>query len=168
MPQTPAEAPFIIRASRPSDAEAITALVNLPGFRWGTLRLPFQTVEETSCRWKSASAQTTQLVAERDGAIIGDLGLTRFQGRRAHCGTIGMGIHDDFAGQGVGSALLAAAIDLADNWLALLRLELCVFTDNQPALALYRKFGFEIEGTHRNFAFRNGTYADAYAMARLR
>jgi putative acetyltransferase len=40
--------------------------------------------------------------------------------------------------------------------------------DNAPAIALYEKFGFEAEGTHRYFAFRNGEYVDAYSMARLR
>ena len=37
----------------------------------------------------------------------------------------------------------------------------------KPALALYRKFGFVIEGTCRAHAFRDGRYADTYAMARL-
>jgi len=67
----------------------------------------------------------------------------------------------------VGTALLAAAIDIADNWMGYRRLELTVYTDNAAAIALYRKFGFEIEGTHRGYAFRNGAYVDAHTMARL-
>ena len=43
-----------------------------------------------------------------------------------------------------------------------------VYADNAPAIALYEKFGFEIEGTHRRFAYRNGEYVDAHIMARLR
>ena len=39
--------------------------------------------------------------------------------------------------------------------------------DNQHAIALYQKYGFEIEGTHRAFAFRAGQYADGLSMARL-
>jgi L-phenylalanine/L-methionine N-acetyltransferase len=35
-------------------------------------------------------------------------------------------------------------------------------------MALYEKFGFEIEGTHRRYAFRKGEYVDAYSMARLK
>jgi putative acetyltransferase len=81
---------------------------------------------------------------------------------------VGMTVHDNFQGQGVGTALLAAILDLADNWLGLRRIELHVYTDNAPAIHLYQKFGFEIEGTARHYAFRAGEYADAYAMARLR
>ncbi len=81
---------------------------------------------------------------------------------------LGMAVHDDFQGQGIGSALVTSALDLADNWLGLLRIELQVFVDNAAAVHLYKKFGFEIEGTLRDFALRGGAYVDAYAMARLR
>ena len=63
---------------------------------------------------------------------------------------------------------MQAAVDLADKWLNLARLELEVYTDNEPAIRLYKKFGFVIEGTLVRFAFRDGQYADGYAMARLR
>jgi putative acetyltransferase len=39
---------------------------------------------------------------------------------------------------------------------------------NAAGVALYERFGFEIVGTHRRFAFRNGEYVDAYSMARVR
>jgi putative acetyltransferase len=64
--------------------------------------------------------------------------------------------------------LMRAALDLADNWLNLTRIELTVYVDNSSAVALYKRFGFEIEGTHRRYAFRNGEYVDAYSMARIR
>jgi putative acetyltransferase len=79
-----------------------------------------------------------------------------------------MGVHDDFIGRGIGAALLGELVEAADNWLAITRLELTVFTDNIPAIRLYEKFGFETEGTHKAFAFRHGIYADVFAMARLR
>jgi putative acetyltransferase len=63
---------------------------------------------------------------------------------------------------------MAAMIDLADNWLGIHRIELSVYTDNAPAVHLYEKFGFAIEGTARQFALRGGEYVDAYYMARLR
>jgi len=63
---------------------------------------------------------------------------------------------------------MAAIIDAADNWLNLRRLELTVYVDNEPAIRLYRKFGFEIEGTRRADVFRDGRFVDSFAMARLR
>jgi RimJ/RimL family protein N-acetyltransferase len=35
-------------------------------------------------------------------------------------------------------------------------------------IALYEKFGYEIDGTHYRFAFRHGEYVDAYSMARIK
>ena len=64
--------------------------------------------------------------------------------------------------------MMGVCLDLADNWLNLTRLDLCVYVDNSPAIVLYKKFGFDIEGTHRRFAYRNGEYVDAHVMARLR
>ena len=50
-------------------------------------------------------------------------------------------------GCGIG-ALMREMIDLCDNWLRVERIELTVFADNAPAIAVY-KYGFEIEGTGR-------------------
>jgi L-phenylalanine/L-methionine N-acetyltransferase len=82
-----------------------------------------------------------------------------------HSGHFGMAVPDDWQGKGVGTELLKAALDLADNWLGLTRLDLRAYVDNAAAIALYEKFGFEREGTHGRFAFRGGEYVDAHVMA---
>ncbi len=157
-----------IRAAAPSDAEGIALIANLPGFRAGTLRLPFQNIEETR-RWLEKPApDAIKLVAILEDQIVGNAGLQRHSGRQIHTAHIGMGVHDDFVGQGIGSALLGALVDTADNWLAIKRLELTVYVDNAPAIGLYQKFGFETEGRLRAFGFRNGDYVDAFTMARIR
>jgi putative acetyltransferase len=79
-----------------------------------------------------------------------------------------MAVHDDYHGRGVGTALMVACLDLADNWLNLHRVDLDVYVDNEPALRLYKKFGFVIEGRLVDYAFRDGAYVDVYMMARLR
>ncbi len=76
-------------------------------------------------------------------------------------------VHDDYQGQGIGSKLVEAALDLAENWLNLKRIELTVYTDNAPAIHLYEKYSFVIEGTMRKYAFRDGQYVDVYAMAKI-
>jgi putative acetyltransferase len=77
-------------------------------------------------------------------------------------------VHPDYWGIGIGSQLMSAILDIADNWLNLTRVELEVNTDNPVAVRLYEKFGFEIEGTHKLHAFGNGRWADSYFMSRLR
>ena len=98
---------------------------------------------------------------------MGFVNLQTFSDRRAHVGSIGIFVHDDYQNQGIGSQLMAAIIDLAENWLNLKRLELIVNTDNPSAIRLYEKFGFEKEGTLRKNAFRDGAYIDAYTMAKV-
>lgn len=136
----------------------------------GTLQLPLRSVEDTRKYLANLPAGDIQLVACVRGRIVGGIGLHRgaLRPRRQHVGNIGISIHDDWVGRGIGTALLRAAIDLADNWLGLRRLELTVYPDNSRAIALYERFGFVVEGRHRDYALRDGGYVDALAMARLR
>ncbi len=158
-----------IRAMREDDLAAVTAIRNLPRARWGTLAVPFESVELWRRRRAILPAPAAQLLAIVGGQVVGEvfLGASR-PARRAHAAGVGIMVHDDWHGRGIGTALFAAMTDLADNWLGLRRLELEVYTDNAPALALYKKFGFEIEATLTRDAFRDGAFVDSHAMARLR
>jgi putative acetyltransferase len=159
---------FVIRASRIEDAAGLAEMHGQPRFRWGTLRPRYPSVDAVRKWLETRPLDNPHIVAELEGRIVGDAVLDLGKGRRGHAATIGMGVHDAFAGRGIGTALMAALIDTADNWLNLTRLELTVWTDNVPAQALYRKFGFVEEGVLRAYAYRDGAYADALAMARLR
>ena len=162
---------IIIRRTEPNDYEAVRRIFDCPGVIRGTLQLPFPSAEFWRKRLAEPPEGLFSLVAcVENNEVVGQLALTTFphQPRRRHVGQIGMMVRDDWQGKGVGTALLQAAVDLADNWLNLARLELTVFTDNTNAIRLYEKFGFTIEGTLVNFAFREGLYADTYTMARLR
>lgn len=161
---------LLIRHAEPGDYEGMRDVMAQPRAMAGTLQLPFPSLELWKKRLAEQKDTDKLLVAEIDGRIVGNLGLhpAAAQLRRRHAYAVGMAVHDEFAGRGVGSALMAAAIDLADNWLQIQRLELTVYVDNAPAIALYRKFGFEIEGTHKRYAFREGAYTDSHTMARIR
>lgn len=159
---------LVIRASRVEDAQAMTELASLPGFRAGTLRLPYSRVEQTR-RWlEGQDSDTVNLMAVLDGKIVGNAGLNRHAGRRNHAAGIGIGVHDDFVGRGIGRALIGELVEVADNWLDLKRLELNVYTDNAVAIRLYESFGFTREGIFVGYAFRDGSYVDSMAMARVR
>ena len=159
-----------IRAAEPGDFEALRETMTQPIAQAQTMQLPYASLE----LWKKRLAETPVsdhiLVAEIDGKVVGNLGLHGMANRprRRHVGALGIVVHDAWHRRGVGTALVNAAIDLADNWLQYTRLELTVFVDNAGALALYRKCGFEIEGTLRQYVFRDGDFVDAYTMARLK
>jgi putative acetyltransferase len=156
-----------IRAREPSDWEEIAALTELAKVRWGTLRLPYTRKEQWRKWMENTPEERTGIVAVLDTRIVGSADIFQYKGRRRHAGDIGMAVHDDFQRRGIGSALMAALIDVADNWLDLKRLELTVYADNATAIRLYQKFGFEVEGTLRGYAFRAGRYVDSLFMARL-
>jgi putative acetyltransferase len=165
MPEPPDN--ILIRAMEPADLPDITEAWNQPQAYAGTLQLPFTSLEARQQR-HAAHSGSTRLVAVIDGKAIGMIFLAREENRRSHVGSIGMAVHDAYSGRGAGTALMAAVVDLADNWLNLKRLELSVYADNARAIALYERFGFEHEGLLRAYAWRNGQYADAATMARLR
>ncbi len=162
----PAEA-ALIRAVRFEDAEAIAAMRSLPGVRHGTLALPFPMVEISRTWLENLPKGDLYIVAEQAGAVVGNASLNRRQNRRSHCATIGLSVHDAHVSRGIGTALMAALVDAADQWLGLLRLELQVNCDNTPALALYRRFGFVVEGRLVADIFRDGQYIDCFTMGRL-
>ncbi len=160
-----------IRTIRMEDAEDLLALSNLPGVRWGTTRTGAMTIMEER-RWLegfAASADRYGFGAEMDGRLIGFIHLGVLGGPRLrHVAAIGMSVHDAYVGRGIGSRLLAAMLDLADNWLGIHRVQLDVIVDNAPAVRLYEKFGFVREGTMHEYVLREGRYVDCYMMARIR
>jgi len=158
-----------VRKAESADAEAIRKCYTSPQVVRNTLQLPYRSLESVRDFLNKSGENDHILVAIVDGEVVGVIGLhTSSKPRVNHRGEIGMMVRDDWQGKGVGAAIMRAVIDLADKWLNLTRIELTVVTDNEPAIALYRKFGFEIEGTLRKYAFCDGKFIDAYAMARVK
>ena len=158
-----------IRAVRNDDYQDLHQVYTCPGVMRNTLGLPYVSLDFWKERTENRSPNDHVLVAEVDGRVVGSINLHCGVNRMVHSAGFGMGIHDDFQGQGIGTQLIEAMLDLAENWPNIRRIELQVYTDNEPGIALYKKFGFEVEGIHKDFAFREGQYVvDAYSMARLR
>jgi putative acetyltransferase len=158
----------VIRRATAADAPGFTRMFEYPGAYSGTLQLPWPSSELWAGRLASPADERISLVALIDDEIVGQASLHLEKNmRRRHAASVGIGVADPFAGQGIGTLLMAELVKLADNWLHLLRLELTVFVDNAGAQALYRKFGFEVEGRHRAYAMRDGVLMDVVAMARL-
>jgi RimJ/RimL family protein N-acetyltransferase len=110
---------------------------------------------------------STTFVAEHNRQLVGYLEASGGQFRRnRHSVYIVIGILQDFTGQGIGGQLFAALEEWAQQK-SITRLELTVMTHNQAGLALYRKRGFEIEGTKKHSLLVNNQYVDEYYMTKL-
>ncbi|QSX37924.1 GNAT family N-acetyltransferase [Shewanella sedimentimangrovi] len=158
-----------LRHSEDSDAAAVRAIYAQPSCFASTLQAPFPSLARWQQRLGSLPDNCYSLVAEIDGEVVGQIGMEVCTApRRKHVANMGMAVSEDFQGIGVGSALLAAMMDLAHNWLAVRRIELEVYTDNHAAIRLYKRHGFVIEGEAIGYGFRNGEYVDAFLMASLR
>lgn len=160
---------IVIRPLRVTDTDDIYELTHMPNVLWGTSLLPSTTLD----MWRQRIEQWVQdqqqhvFVTEIQNKAVGMISVHVLEGRSHHVARLGMAVHDKFQGQGLGKMLMLTALDLADNWLNLMRLELDVYVDNERAIRLYKNFDFEIEGRLRNKTFRGGSYIDSYLMARL-
>lgn len=110
---------------------------------------------------------STIFVAENDRVLAGYLfAIGGSTVRTMHSAYIVIGLAERHRGQGIGTALFQQL----DEWAKkkrISRLELTAVTENQAGVALYKKSGFEIEGTKRNSLIINGTFYDEYYMSKL-
>jgi L-phenylalanine/L-methionine N-acetyltransferase len=161
-----------IRRAAPNDAAAFARIMGDPAVYPGTMQMPYADEEAWRARLldnSSPGKTDLALVAELGGEVVGTASLHPVgpQLRRRHAWVLGIAVAPQAQRQGVGAALMAALCDYADRWAGALRIELNVYADNHGAIALYKKFGFLLEGTHRGHALRDGAYVDSLSMARL-
>lgn len=166
---------IIVREATPSDAAALLAhlraLATEPG-----INIPLAadeittTVEQEKALLAdiAASERAIMLVAQAEGALVGELSLKAISPRRAvrHVGTLGMSVRADWRHKGVGRALMTDALEWAPT-AGITRIELYVYARNAPAIALYEKFGFAVEGRRKGFIREGDAYLDDLVMAKL-
>lgn len=161
---------FIIRPAEPGDAEKMLSYLNQAGGETDNLLFGKEGVpitvqqEEDLIREMNSSPNSQMFIAYSNGQIIGIASIRGSRPRRiAHRGEIGLSVLKDFWGLGIGSKLMDELISFARSKdIEIITLE--VRSDNDRAIRLYEKFGFEKFGTYRQFFKIEGHYHDAEYM----
>lgn len=126
-----------------------------------------QSSKELELKNMKKSENSTIFVVEKGNNLVGYLVVMGGTARRTkHAVYIVIGILKDYRGQGIGTKLFVRLEEWARDR-GLHRLELTTVTKNGPGVALYKKMGFEIEGTKRDSLFIDGEYVDEYYMSKL-
>jgi putative acetyltransferase len=163
----------MIRGQRSDDWESLYALLSQNAVIRNSLELPYPAEDTIRDRFGSPPPHTHVLVAEAGlpsgrRQIVGVAWLRVLTRRRRHIGVLSLVMHPDYSESDEEDRLMTAVLDLADNWLGLRRLEVTVYAEAAPEIALYERHGFEVEVTLRRYALRDGVYSDAHMLARLR
>jgi RimJ/RimL family protein N-acetyltransferase len=151
---------FEVRQARAGDARGLAELfAAVAEERDGIATEPPVDVEARTEQFRLSAPET--IVAVANGEVVGSLYL---EASRHGFGEIGMLVARSWRGRGVGSTLLAAAIEKARAD-GLHKLSLEVFPHNEAALRLYRRFGFVEEGYRRKHYRRaSGELWDSIVM----
>lgn len=163
-----------IRPIHIKDAESINKLRRMPGVFENILGVPSESEKTSEHFISNIDSNSHQFVAvykndSGEETVVGSAGISvHTSPRLRHCAGFGIMIHRDFQDKGVGSRLIETVLDMADNWLMLVRVELTVYVNNEKAIHLYEKYGFKKEGIKSKASIRHGKYEDELYMARIK
>ena len=158
---------ILLRARESKDGFDLLELFNERSFaRCAATRDAFASAGELN-RWLDhiVADRKFEVVAILEGRVVGFGGLYALGDRLSHTGWIMVGVRHDAQRRGIGSILLRVLLATAERVAKLTKVQLTVFVDNAPAIRLYQRLGFEIEGVHRQFARRDDGFVSAYSMA---
>jgi len=160
----------VVRRAQPRDAGALVALMHDVGSEpegWLLATSAWRSVgaERRYLRSVRRSPNAAVFLAQDGDAIVGRLSIARDAHPASfHVASLGLMVVQSHRRRGVGRALLEQAVEWART-VGVSKLELYVFPHNEPAIALYERFGFEREGYRRNHYRRAGELVDAVVMA---
>ena len=121
--------------------------------------------QKASIESTKKQANAVMLLATAGGTIVG-LGTisSNMKVKAKHCGELGIVVTKEYQGRGIGSEIIRRLLEWSRNNGVTTRVQLDTRTDNEKAVELYKKFGFEIEGQLKNTTLIDGEYYDLYIM----
>lgn len=160
-----------LRAPEPCDTDAYQALrndlgsvANLIGYVRG---LPQNRIAEWIANIDNKVALTLTAVLLNDHRPVGYVHVGDIEPTAGTC-YLGLAIFVPAdRGKGYGGRILHLTLDYLRKWLKIRKVSLRVLVDNDVAISLYRRFGFDTEGTLRDQYFINGSYRSVLLMAKF-
>lgn len=162
---------IIIRTAKPEDSEIVVEYVNSVAGESDFLTFGenefMMTVEQEADFIKKTEESENALMLL---AISGDdiVGMLNFMGsskaRLKHGGEFGITVRKNYWGQGIGKELVSTMIDWAHENPLIKKINLQVRSDNETAIELYRKMGFELEGKISRMFYIKGRFYDCLHM----
>ena len=160
-----------VRRAEPGDAQALVRLAQNVGAEpqaWLITRSSWRSVADERRYLKALRRHigaAVYLAETENGDIVGRLSIARDPHPASrHVADLGLMVASGHRRKGIGYALLEQAVEWARET-DVTKLELHVFPHNEPALALYEKFGFVREGYRRGHYRRGDDLVDAILMA---
>ena len=114
------------------------------------------------------SERECMIGAFADGRLVGNVSIRQVSGvkRMRHRANLGILVLKEYWGRGIGSMLMDAAIQTAQS-ADYAQLELETAADNERAIRLYQRFGFEQCGRCPRALKRENGYADEIEMVKF-
>jgi RimJ/RimL family protein N-acetyltransferase len=166
---------FTIRQAAPTDAPRLIAFLDALAAETD-IDIPLEpgefvlTIpeEEAIMQEYANSDNSIFLVAEAGDEIIATSSC-RGGKRKAlrHVAHFGISVARAWRGRGVGNAMMQEIVRWARENPVIHRVELEVYARNLPAIHLYEKYGFQVEGRRRHAVYQDGQYLDDLVMALL-
>lgn len=162
----------ILRSPAPEDAEALLSYLRQTSAETDFIsRYPEEVTmtireEEEFLAKYMADPKCMIILALIDGEIAASAGLSCVMNMQkySHRAIFGVSVQKRYWNLGIGTILITELIEAAEK-AGYEQLELEVVCENEQAVRLYRKLGFEIYGTReRSFKYKDGTYSSDYLM----
>lgn len=166
----------VLRSAQPDDAADLIQYMKITAEETRyLLREPNEAAQSLTVererefiQYHMSAPRGLMLIARVDGQLAGACSVSSTDSlrRHAHRCSLAIALYRSAWGQGIAAALLEAALAVAKDC-GYEQAELEVVTTNAPAIHLYQKFGFQIQGTQRrSMKYADGTYADCHWMAK--
>lgn len=158
---------FDIRYTEPSDAQYLTKWFSEPGIlRWFPMTEPPE-IEDSVRRWISFSRYKCSLTGLMEGEPCGIATLYLQPYRKlVHQCEFGIIVGEGFRNKGIGGQMLRNLMHLAKTYFSIEVLHLQVYAEN-PAIHLYKRFGFREFGRQTHWLKDRGVYAGRVFMERF-